>query len=41
MGRPAGMKILKNRVKAKESDPGTFIFEKSVKNYVWGFNDSF
>ena len=39
---PAGpMKILKNIFKMKDSRPGTFIFEKSTKNYVWGFNESF
>ena len=37
----AGMKILKNCVKIKESSPGTVIFEKSVKNYVRGLNESF
>ena len=43
-GRPAGrpaMKILKSDLKMKDSGPGTFIFEKSAKNYVQGFNESF
>ena len=39
-GRPA-MKILKNDLKMKDSGPGTFIFEKSAKNNVRGFNESF
>ena len=39
-GRPP-MKILKNDLKMKDSGPGTFIFEKSAKNYVQGFNESF
>ena len=35
------MKILKSDLKMKDSGPGTFIFEKSAKNYVQGFNESF
>ena len=43
-GWPAGrppMKIFKNNLKMKESGPGTFIFEKSAKNYARDFNESF
>ena len=43
-GGPAGpeaMKILQNDFKIKDSGPRTFIFEKSAKNYVRGFNESF
>ena len=35
------MKILKNDVKMKDSRPRSLIFEKSAKNYVWSFNESF
>ena len=35
------MKIIKNDLKIKDSGPGTFIFEKSAKNYVQRFNESF
>ena len=44
LGRPASwpaMKILKNDFKMKDSGPRTFISEKSKKNYVRGFNESF